>query len=708
MNFKAFTSFLTLALLGSASLYTPFASANGVADDVNFTRDVIYQIMTDRFSDGDSSNNPSGALFSANCSELRKYCGGDFAGVVDQIENGYLTEMGVTALWLSQPVENVFTVDPTSNSTSYHGFWARDYKRTNPFFGSMADFENLIDVAHANGIKVIIDFTPNHTSPSRDNDPSFMENGALYDNGNFISSVNNDAFGIFHQNGGTDFSTYEDGIYRNLFDLADYNLQSPTIDGYLKDAIQLWLDKGIDGLRVDAVKHMAPGWAKNWVDAIYAHRPIFTFGEWFLGNGEIDPLNHDFANESGMSLLDFRYGQEIRNVLRENTSGWQAFDAMIQDTAVDYDQVIDQVAFIDNHDMPRFHFSGADTRRTDMALAVTLTSRGVPIVYYGTEQYMTGNTDPTNRQFMTSFNRNTRAYKVIKALSPVRQNNPALAYGDTQERWINSNIYIYERQFGSSVVLVAINKASSGSTTINGLFTDLPSGNYSDELNGLLSGNSITVNANGSVNSFALGAGEVGVWEFTANAGGPIIGHVGTMTARPGQQFAIAGEGFGGSSGTVLFGGTSASVVSWSDTQIIANVPGVTAGFYDVKVRTSGNVTSNAYPRFEVLTGKQVSVRFIVNGAFTSMGQNVYLTGNVHELGKWTASANGSIGPLFNQVMFQYPTWYYDVSLPAGTTVQFKFIKINGSGGVTWEGGGNHLYTVPNSGTGTVTVNWRN
>ena len=123
--------------------------------------------------------------------------------------------------------------------------------------------------------------------------------------------------------------------------------------------------------------------------------------------------------------------------------------------------------------------------------------------------------------------------------------------------------------------------------------------------------------------------------------------------------------------------------------------------------RSNGN-TSAAYPRFEVLSGEQVSVRFIVNNATTFFGQDVYLTGNVHELSGWNATSSGAIGPLFNQIVTQYPTWYYDVSVPAGQTIQFKFIKIDGSGNVTWEGGGNHFYTVPNSGTGTVVVNWQN
>lgn len=678
-----------------------------VSDDVNFATDVVYQIMTDRFYDGDTSNNPSGSLYSSGCTNLRRYCGGDWAGIIAQIENGYLTDLGITALWISQPVENVFAIDPTG-ATSYHGFWARDYKRTNPFFGNMADFDELIAVAHSHGIKVIIDFAPNHTSPSRDGIPSFMEDGALFDNGNFVASLNNDPNGRFNHNGGTDFSTYEDGIYRGLFDLADYNLQNPTIDAYLKSSIQLWLNKGVDGLRVDAVKHMPAGWLKNWVDTIYAHRPVFTFGEWYLGTGEVDPLNHEFANETGMSLLDFRFGQEIRNVLRDNGSNWVNFNAMIDNTAVDYDQVIDQVTFIDNHDLSRFHRVGADSRRTDMALAVLLTSRGVPVVYYGTEQYMTGEGDPANRGFMTGFSRTTRAYQIIQALTNLRQSNPALAYGTTQERWLNNDIYIYERKFGNHVVLTAINKATSGSTSITGLVTSLPAGSYGDELNGLLSGNSISVASNGAVTPFTLSAGEVGIWAYSTAGSTPRIGHIGTVTARPNQQIAISGEGFGSSTGNVRFGTTNATIVSWSNTEIVARVPSVAAGFHNVTVRRSNGVTSAAYPRFEVLTGKQVSVRFVVNNAFTNFGQDLFLTGNVHELSKWSTSKATAIGPFFNQVEYQYPSWYFDVSVPAGQTIQFKFIKVDGAGNVTWEGGSNHSYTVPASGTGTVNVNWQN
>ena len=710
---KKFIGTLLSMLLVLSFIWLPAQSGRGAVEaadnlnDVNFASDVVYQIVVDRFVDGNPANNPSGALFSAGCTNLRKYCGGDWQGIIGKINDGYFTEMGITALWISQPVENVYAVmNDSGGSTSYHGYWARDFKKTNPYFGSIDDFRNLINAAHAKGIKVIIDFAPNHTSPASEDDPAYMENGRFYDNGTFIGGYTNDSNGYFHHNGGTSFSNLEDGIYRNLFDLADFNHQHPKVDQYLKDAIKMWLDLGVDGIRMDAVKHMPFGWQKSFMDEVYNHRPVFTFGEWFLSENEVDPYNHSFANESGMSLLDFRYGQKLRQVLRNNSDNWYGFDQMIRDTANAYDEVIDQVTFIDNHDMDRFMVDGGDPRKVDMALAVLLTSRGVPNIYYGTEQYMTGNGDPNNRKMMTSFNRSTRAYQVIKKLSSLRKTNPALAYGDTEQRWINNDVYIYERQFGKDVVLVAINRSSSQSYSVTGLYTALPAGTYADELSGLLDGNSIQVNTNGSVNSFSLEPGEVGVWAYSTAETNPIIGHVGPMMGQVGHKVTIDGEGFGTSGGTVKFGSTAATVVSWSNNQIVVTVPNAAAGKYNITVQKSSGQISAAYKNFEVVTNDQVSVRFIVNNAYTNWGQNVYLVGNVHELGNW--DTNKAIGPLFNQVIHAYPTWYVDVSVPEGRRIEFKFIKKDASGNVVWEGGTNHIYTTPVGTTGTVQVNWQN
>ncbi|GIO36391.1 putative cyclomaltodextrin glucanotransferase [Paenibacillus antibioticophila] len=689
----------------------PSASAapdTSVLNKQGFSTDVIYQIVTDRFADGDTSNNPTGGAYSPGCTSLKLYCGGDWQGIIDKINDGYFAGMGVSALWISQPVENIYSVINYSgeNSTAYHGYWARDFKRTNPAFGSMSDFQNLINTAHDNNIKIIIDFAPNHTSPASETQPSFAENGKLYDNGNLIAGYTGDTNGIFHHNLGTDFSSLEDGIYRNLYDLADINHHNNRTDAYFKEAVKLWLDMGIDGIRVDAVKHMPSGWQKNWMAYISGYEPVFTFGEWFLGVGEYDPNNIDFANESGMSLLDFRFGQKVRQVFRDNTDNMYGLNNMLVETEGDYMHIQDQVTFIDNHDMDRFKL-GNNNRRLEQALAFTLTSRGVPAIYYGTEQYMSGNGDPANRSFMNGFSTDTTAYQVIGKLAPLRKSNPAIAYGSTQERWMNNDVYIYERNFGSSTALIAINRSETASASITGLLTSLPAGTYADELGGLLNGNSITVNSAGAVTAFTLPAGAAAVWQFAANETAPIIGNIGPDLGKAGTILTIDGRGFGNTKGTVYFGTTAVTgsqITDWEDSQIQVIVPAATAGEQSIKVRTASSVDSNSYNSFNLLTGDQVSVRFVVNNATTAFGENVYLTGNTAELGNW--DPDKAIGPFFNQIIAAYPSWYYDVSVPAGTNLQFKFIKKNGNT-VNWEGGNNHSYTAPASGVGTIVVDWQ-
>lgn len=698
-----FSSFLSL----NTGNYLPFtneitASASTTTiNKADYSKDIIYQIVTDRFYDGDTSNNPSGELYDSTKTNLKKYLGGDWQGIINRINDGYFTDMGVTALWISQPVENIYSVLSTSG-TSYHGYWARDFKKTNPAFGSFSDFQNLIDTAHANGIKIIIDFAPNHTSPAGELEPDYAENGKLYDNGTLLGGYTNDTNNLFHHNGGTDFSTIEDGIYRNLYDLADLNHQNATVDSYLKESIKLWLDKGIDGIRVDAVKHMSFGWQKGFMDTIYSYEPVFTFGEWFLGAGEIDSNNTDFANDYGMSLLDFRFAQTVRQVLRDGTGNMYTLDSMFGATATDYESVNDQVTFIDNHDMERFS-TGSNQTAVDQALVLTLTSRGVPAIYYGTEQYMTGGTDPDNRAMMTSFSTTTNAYQTIKSLSSLRKTNPAISYGTTAERWINNDVYIYERKFENNVVVVAINKGTT-STNISGLNTSLPSGNYSDVLAKKLSGNDITVTS-GDVTSFDLAGKSAAVWSYVASSSSePTIGNVVHPMAKAGQQVSIVGTGFSSTQGKVYFGTTEATVVSWNDEEVNVTVPSVSAGKVNVYLKTSSGVSSNNFNNYDIVSGNLVTVRFVVNNASTDWGQNVYLVGSVPELGSWDDSK--AIGVMYNQVMYKYPSWYYDVSVPAGTTMEYKFIKKNGTS-VTWEGGNNHTYTVPQNTTGTVTVNWQ-
>jgi glycosidase len=712
---KVSQPFIGVAVL-LAIIFGPLSSVTRAAD---FKREVVYQIITDRFFDGSSTNNnppQSSGLYDATKTNWRVYWGGDLPGI--QQKMSYLAGMGVTAIWISPPVDNLNTniPDGSGNPTaSYHGYQARDFKRIEEHFGNSSntwtEFDSLVTAAHANGIKVVVDFAPNHST--QDNAGEF---GALYDNGVLLGNFTNDTNGYFHHNPNISGTGWDDRYqvqYYTLFDLADLNQEHATIDGYLKAAAQLFQQHGVDGFRIDAVKHVNWGWEYSFANSIYTFGDSFLFGEWFQGNTS-DPLYHDaykFANKSGISMLDFPLNTAIRNVFGSNTN-FSDIDSVISQEGANFTWKEDLVTFIDNHDMSRFLSLNNNNNRLHEALAFTLTSRGIPCIYYGTEQYLhndtSGGTDPYNRPMMVNFNTSTTAYQVINKLSTLRRNNTAIPYGSMTERWINNDVYIYERKFFGNVVLVAINKNETSSYNVTGLNTSLPAGNYSDYLTALLSGFSISVTAgsggNNPVTSFTLLAHAVSVWQFTEGAGTPQIGSIGPTSGQPGVKVTIAGKNFGSTTGTVKFGATAATVNSWTPTQIVATTPSVANGSYNVTVTNSSSQVSNSI-QSTVLTARLIPVTFTVNNATsTQVGDYIFLTGSTVELGNWSTTWDGAIGPLLTP---NYPNWFGVASVPAGQTIQFKFIKIAANGAVTWEAGANHQYTVPTSGTGFVNVNWQ-
>ncbi len=175
-----------------------------------------------------------------------------------------------------------------------------------------------------------------------------------------------------------------------------------------------------------------------------------------------------------------------------------------------------------------------------------------------------------------------------------------------------------------------------------------------------------------------------------------------------GNTVTITGCGFGTTKGIVSFGTKNANVVSWSDSCIKVTVPSMTAGYYNIKVTTSAGLSVSNYARYKVLTAEQVAVRFIAKNATTDYGQNVYIVGNCLELGNWDAEK--AVGPFFNSTgsIATYPNWFFDVSVPAGQEIEFKFIKKDAAGNVVWEGGTNHVYTTPTGTTGEVSVYFYN
>ena len=682
----------------------------------DFKKQVIYQIVTDRFFNGDTINdNPpqSAGLFDSTHTNWFAYWGGDLAGI--QQKMSYIKGMSVTAIWISPTVdnENKNMNSGTPISAPYHGYDARDFMRVEEHFGDCSNswtaFNNLVTAAHQNGIKVIVDWANNHSNYNGGG-----EYGALYNNGVFMAYDNNDPNGFFHHN--PNISDYNDRYqlqYYTLDSLEDLNQENETIDNYLKTAIHQFQSHGADGFRLDAIKHVTWGWEYSLANSVFNQAPSFLYGEWY-NNDQYDPLYRDaykFANKSGIGELDFGLNSSVRDVFASN-SNFSEIDRTISTENSNFTWNNDLVTFFDSHDESRLLTLNNNNNRLHEAMAFLLTCRGIPVILYGDEQYLHNDTnsgnDPYNRVWMSSFSTSTTAYQLINKLATLRQSNDALGYGGFQQRWLNNDVYIYERQFFNDVVLVAINKNDSMGYAISGLYTALPSGTYGDYLSGLLGGASLTVTAasggNNPANNFTLPAHAVAVWQSVGTAIAPEVGSIGPTVGQPGLKVTIAGKGFGSSIGRILFGSTVASIQLWSDTSVTFTVPSVTNGIYQAQLKNSSGAAANTI-QFTVLTGQLIPVTFTVNNATpTNTGDYILLTGNTIELGNWGTTFDTAIGPMLDP---NYPNWFLNASLPAGAQVQFKFIKIAANGSVTWENGSNHQYTVPSSGTGSVNVNWQ-
>jgi glycosidase len=731
-----------------AAPYADAVTASGALGPVT-PKDVVYQIITDRFVDGDTANNtPPGfdsTLFDdpdlnshGNGDDLKLYQGGDWQGIINKIP--YLKNMGVTAVWISAPYENRDSeiIDYQAGGginrwTSFHGYHVRNYFATNRHFGQMQQFTALRNALHNQGMKLVIDFVSNHTSRWQNPTNNYSaEDGRLYEpdkngSGNYVFDVNgnpfdqnsdgnlenllanphNDVNGWFHGLGDRGGDSSRFGFrHKELGSLADFSQENAQVVAHLEQAAKFWKSKGIDGLRHDATLHMNPAFVKDFKDAIDTDTggPLSHFGEFFIGRP--DPKYDEyrsFPDRTGVNNLDFEYYRAATNVFGNFSETMSAFGSMMTQTSTDYIYENQAVTFLDNHDVTRFRYIQPNDKPYHAAIATLMTSRGTPNIYYGTEQYLTSvdASDVAGRVFMeteTAFSQTTTAYQVIKKLSDLRQTNEALAYGDTQILYSTNDVLVFKRQFYDKQVIVAVNRQPAVAATVPALNTSFPVGSYSDELTALLLGASVSVsNVSGQnkIASFSLSGGEVDVWAYNPSLGTtiPRIGDVVSTMGRAGNSAYIYGTGLGGAV-TVKFDTTTATVVSNSNTTIEATVPGVAAGVRNITVVKGAN-TSNQF-RYEVLSGDEVQVIFKVN-ASTVSGQNVYVVGNIPELGDWdpAKAPEAMLNP-------NYPQWFLPVSVPKNTALQFKFIKKDGGGTVTWEGGSNRSFTSPASATGTT------
>lgn len=469
---------------------------NPLRAEQEFRQEVIYFIIVDRFCDGTSDSEERAGywdrgdkegLLDKTWMEWGKYWGGNLQGIIDRID--YLKGLGVTAVWLSPLFEQVDDIQ--FDRAPMHGYWTKDFKRINKRFIRKDDsaslhqsqtLKDLVSALHAAGIKLILDVVCNHSSPDING-----VKGVVLDDGEPLADFNNDHHNFYHHNPEiTDWNDEHQLIKHEMCGLATFNETNIDFRRYIKSAIKSWLDVGVDALRVDTLKHMPVWFWQEFTTEIKRHKPqTFMFGEYGFSK-PWDVRSVRYANDSGMSILDFGLCDGIRFALSGKEPG--GFHLVEQVLAMDevYRRANELVTFIDNHDMPRFLSIVEDDRKLSLALVMLFTLRGVPCLFYGTEQYLHNNTnggeDPYNRPMMERWETQSDLYQLVASLSRLRRRNKAFTFGSHQQRFLTEKLYAYSRHYRDYHGLVVVNQGAEQPITIEQC--GLPDGSYSCAITG--------------------------------------------------------------------------------------------------------------------------------------------------------------------------------------------------------------------------------
>lgn len=350
------------------------------------SEDVIYLMMPDRFANGDVANDSiPGYLEGVDRSDVNARQGGDMRGVIDRLD--YLDDLGLTAIWFTPVFEN----DMTPEYGAYHGYAATDMYAIDPRFGTNDEFIELVDACHARGMKVIMDMIHNHVGdrhwwmadpPTSDWFNSWEEYGQT----NYVGAAALDPYAS---------DSDRDRLLNGWFvrEMPDLNQKNELLAQYLLQKTVWWIEhSGIDGIRMDTYVYPDKDYMARWVDYVMAEFPTFNI----VGEAWLQRTAHQAYWQTGFeghtdgydarlrSVTDFQVHYALVRGFQDHSSLFELYIQLSQDYL--YDHPNDLVTFLDNHDVPRYRTQvGGDAAAVRMALAVLLTTRGIPQVYYGTE-----------------------------------------------------------------------------------------------------------------------------------------------------------------------------------------------------------------------------------------------------------------------------------------------------------------------------------
>lgn len=515
--------------------------------DVEFRSETIYFLVLDRFAAGKpDKEREDDPLYDPTQQNWNHYWGGDLQGLRDRLD--YLQQLGISAVWTTPLFEQVQSMtNEAEPRAAIHGYWTSDFKRIHPrwlndpgekrlFTRDDTVFDHLLADLHDRGMRFILDIVCNHSSPR-----TADGKGRLYDDGKLIADYDNDTENWYHHYGSVTDWTDEWQLQNcELAGLATFNENNIDFRNHLKQAIGLWIDKGVDSLRVDTVKHMPLWFWQEFTASLHARNAnLFCFGEWIYSH-PLEGRSVEFANRSGMSMLDFGLCEAIREALLEDSPG--GFNRIKETLDLDghYTSATELVTFFENHDMPRLQSTGVSDARLELALVLLLTSRGIPCLYYGCEQYLhddtNGGDDPYNRPIMHRWDE-TEATRLIRILAAERKANAAVIWGSQWPKWVDRDSYVYLRRYGDYRCLVFLNRGEERTLRVENL--EFPDGEHECRISG------VTIRVRGAATEFTLprdGARVITVHGRPVRATTVIRLQLNGAPTRPGDSVSVIGD----------------------------------------------------------------------------------------------------------------------------------------------------------------------
>ena len=496
-------SFIRVYAMGDGKrlndLLIPLENGKVVCDVAQLTRhddqaQVLYSLMIDRFHNGNKANDWK--MNSPEVLDIVDYQGGDIAGITQKIKDGFFTELGINTIWISPITQNPWDAwgmnkfpngnkyDNTKTYTKfsgYHGYWPIFTTEVEKRFTTEEELHEMLDVAHKNGINVILDYVANHmhiNSPTLQAHPDWHTDSILPD-------------------GRRNFELWDEARLTTWFDvhIPTLDLERPEVCSPMTDSALVWLDKfAFDGFRHDACKHIPLNYWRELgakMKQRYPDRHI-----WMIGETYGDPSLIGSYVKSGMlnSQFDFNIYHTAIDVLGKPNQSLQKMHETVMQSLAAYGSHHTMGNISGNHDKCRFiSLAGGavswnendkaagwereigvtadgnpekeeQAYKAAMLLEViNLTIPGVPCIYQGDEYGEAGANDPDNRH-MLKFNglseRQQQFRNEVQQLVQLRRNSLPLIYGEYIPVTVTDTLWVFDRTYMGETVRVSIDLAN--------------------------------------------------------------------------------------------------------------------------------------------------------------------------------------------------------------------------------------------------------